>query len=113
MDTTPGGENTQYESIKTVTNPPKKQDGQFSDSTPTPTPTKPTPSISRQDEIASNMRYGQAMSEQGVGGFTAPDRNGGEADAEQDSGGSGSGAKQTRREQGYDASNDMDRNLGS
>jgi hypothetical protein len=51
------------------------------------------------------MRFGQAMSEQGVGGFTAPKGNGGGV-------GEGSDGKVGRKEQGYDAGREMDRNIG-
>jgi hypothetical protein len=55
------------------------------------------------------MRYGQAISEEGVGGFTAPEYNSGSVEAHESENKSG---KQTRIEQGYDAGREMDRELG-
>ncbi|KAF2428764.1 hypothetical protein EJ08DRAFT_698989 [Tothia fuscella] len=104
MDTDVGGENTQYESIKTVTNPPSQQGGQLSSETGTNT--KDTPSKERGDQTAENVRYGQAMSEQGVGGFTSPDQNSGSA-------GEGKESKVGRKEMGYDAGKEMNRNIGA
>lgn len=52
------------------------------------------------------MRFGQAMSEQGVGGFTAPEQNDGTV-------GKGSEGEIGRMEQGYDAGREMDRNIGA
>jgi len=70
--------------------------------------TKGSPSAERGAKIAENLRYGQAMSEQGVGGFTTPGSNdggvGGGSEAER--------IRQSRKEQGYDAGREMDRNIG-
>jgi len=108
METSPGGENTQYESIKTVTSKPEKDNGQLSE--PPQMNTKTAPGGERGAQTAENMRYGQAMSEQGVGGFTNPEQNDGRV---------GGGSKedvgvvaQSRKEQGYDAGREMDRNIG-
>ncbi|KAF1991521.1 hypothetical protein K402DRAFT_127302 [Aulographum hederae CBS 113979] len=104
METEKGGEQTQYESINTVNKPHSKTGGQLSD-LETSTKTSTTPSSARADQTAENIRYGQAMSEEGVGGFTAGVD--GEADATE------GGQKQMRREQGYDAGHEMDRNVGA
>jgi hypothetical protein len=61
----------------------------------------------RGEKKAENMRYGQAISEQGVGGFTDPEYNSGGADQEE-----GKIGGQGRREQGYDAGREMDRGIG-
>jgi len=106
METSPGGENTQYESIKTITKEPAKGTGQLSDSKDESTP-KDAPSNERGEKKAENIRYGQAMSEQGVGGFTAPSHNSGSAEE-----GAHGDAGQSRREQGYDAGMEMDRGIG-
>lgn len=60
------------------------------------------------------MRYGQAVSEQGVGGFTTPELNGGRATQE----GAGSGwqdgdAGRMRREQGYGGDGEMSKSVGA
>jgi hypothetical protein len=104
MDTSPGGENTQYESIKTVTQEPKKGSGQLCGSPSTSSKQSPE-ETEKGEKKAENIRYGQAMSEQGVGGFTDPEHNSGSV-------GESSEVGQTRREQGYDAGREMDRGIG-
>jgi len=118
MDTSPGGESTQYESIKTVTKPHSKEGGQLSDKSTTSAPSNSNVSSSRGEQTAENVRYGQAISEQGVGGFTAPEHNSGEAKTESGFGGEDrlEGEEEMgkmRREQGYGAGEDMDRNIGA
>ncbi|EXJ77237.1 hypothetical protein A1O3_10395 [Capronia epimyces CBS 606.96] len=68
MDTVAGGESTQYESIKTVTQPTEKQRGQMG-SGPNTSDTPPT-SQDRGRQSADNIRYGQNISESGMGGTT-------------------------------------------
>lgn len=62
----------------------------------------------RGEKTAENMRYGQAISEQGVGGFTVPELNsgsGGEKEEERDEAG-------MRRVQGYGGEGEMSKNVG-
>jgi len=107
MDTSPGGENTQYESIKTVTKEHSKENGQFSSTSTDRNTNQDSTTSARGAQTAENVRYGQAMSEQGFGGFTAPAHNDGAV-----GGGSNEDAGQMRREQGYTAGQEMDRKLG-
>jgi len=111
VDTAPGGETPQYESIKTVTKPHNKEGGQLSDPTPSADPSTTKPSSARGAQTAENVRYGQAISEQGVGGFTAPELNSGEPTQEGDFGGEDLG--KMRREQGYGGNKDMRRDIGA
>ncbi|KAL6717485.1 hypothetical protein ACLMJK_005400 [Lecanora helva] len=107
MDTAPGGESDQYESIKTVTNPHSKQGGQMGD------PETQVDAVDSQQQqqnaergarTAENMRYGQTISEGGMGGKT----NESEGSANQGLGYGGAdgetgsnNAEETRRNQGY------------
>ncbi|KIW14006.1 hypothetical protein PV08_06787 [Exophiala spinifera] len=68
MDTVPGGETPQYESIKTQTLPTPKQRGQLG-SGPN-TSEEASISEERAQKTADNIRYGQNISESGVGGKT-------------------------------------------
>jgi len=74
MDTAPGGENTQYESIKEFTKPHKKESGQMGDPTDTST-TKESNDEGAANSVgitpAEKIRYGQALQEGGMGGKTA------------------------------------------
>lgn len=106
MNTEPGGEGDQYESIKTVSVPHSKQGGQMGESE---TQTDAVAEQQEQDkadggaQTAENVRYGQNMSEGGMGGKTT--EAGGSANQE----GYGSTDAQagrdevdrTREEQGY------------
>jgi hypothetical protein len=63
-----------YESITTEVQPHKKSGGQLGEPETTTDPSK-TDEVTgdraeRGEKKAENMRYGQAISEQGVGGFT-------------------------------------------
>ncbi|KAF2803936.1 uncharacterized protein BDZ99DRAFT_575611 [Mytilinidion resinicola] len=73
MDIEPGGENTQYESIKEFTKPHKKESGQLGDPTDTST-TQSTTDKSAPNSAgitpAAKIRYGQALQEGGMGGQT-------------------------------------------
>ncbi|CAO1604579.1 hypothetical protein XANCAGTX0491_008125 [Xanthoria calcicola] len=106
MDTEPGGEGDQYESIQTVTNPHSKQGGQMGE------PETQTDAVQEQQDqdraargarTAENVRYGQTISEGGMGGKTT------EAGGTANQGGYGSidgqagqdSAEETRQEQGY------------
>jgi len=121
METTPGGENTPYESTNTFTKPHSKQGGQLSDpSTDIPADAPSGPTAERAAKTAENIRYGQAMSEQGMGGKTAPSANSGEGNVDGGFGGTvsqeGAGAVDAadeRRAQGYGGEKDMDREVGA
>ncbi|MCJ1414278.1 hypothetical protein MMC32_000604 [Xylographa parallela] len=106
MDTEPGGENTQYESINTQQKPHSKQGGQMGEPE---TSVDAVPSVQQQEKAergektAENIRYGEAISEHGFGGETTG--NSGQANQ----GGYGStdaqeetvDAAKTREQQGY------------
>lgn len=140
MDTSPGGETPQYESIDTDTKGHAKAGGQLSGvQTTEPTATDPLSTSTHHDttrgeKTAENIRFGQAISEEGVGGFTnnAETAGLGESDAASDiRGGIGSGtgggssyggaeaaaddeeAVKARRAQGYGGDNDADRSIGA
>lgn len=68
MDTAPGGETPQYESIKTETVPSSKQRGQLG--TGPNTSEDASTSADRGQQTADNIRYGQNISESGMGGKT-------------------------------------------
>ncbi|KAI9826180.1 MAG: hypothetical protein M1819_007436 [Sarea resinae] len=76
METSPGGQNTQYESIKTVTEEPAKQEGTMGKADTASNDTTSSPEQLKQDDpqrgekTAENIRYGQAVSESGMGGMT-------------------------------------------
>jgi hypothetical protein len=62
------------------------------------------------------MRYGQAISEQGVGGFTNPEFNSGSAEQEGGFGGDERLVEEDqgrmRREQGYGGNEEMSKEIG-
>ncbi|KAL8855096.1 MAG: hypothetical protein Q9221_000002 [Calogaya cf. arnoldii] len=106
MDTEPGGEGDQYESITTVTNPHSKQGGQMGDAETQPDAVKEQQEQDKADRgarTAENVRYGQTISEGGIGGKTT------EAGGSANQAGYGStdehagqdNAEETRQEQGY------------
>ncbi|KAK5086962.1 hypothetical protein LTR05_004133 [Lithohypha guttulata] len=71
MDTEKGGESTQYESIHTVTKPHSKQSGQLGGDVPgTTVDDKSGVDSDRAKQTTENIRYGQNISESGVGGMT-------------------------------------------
>ncbi|KAK4917915.1 hypothetical protein LTR66_016909 [Elasticomyces elasticus] len=112
MDTEIGGEQTQYEGYKGLNDEHKKSGGQMGTPTSTPKDTS-SASAERGAQTAENIRYGQAVSEQGVGGFTT----GSDGVAAQESGSGGAGgvdeeAKESRVQQGYGGEGDMDRTVG-
>ncbi|TID24184.1 hypothetical protein E2P81_ATG02491 [Venturia nashicola] len=136
MDTEVGGEQTQYESIQTVTKPHSKESGQLGGISSSSTPPSPEPSnqtdfvatsentstpstdsadpVSKErgEKTAENVRYGQAISEQGVGGFTAPGLNGGSAMQEGGSARQEEDTGRMRREQGYGGDEEMSKTVG-
>ncbi|KAL8671850.1 MAG: hypothetical protein Q9168_003666 [Polycauliona sp. 1 TL-2023] len=106
MDTEPGGEGDQYESIQTVTTPHSKQGGQMGEAETQPDAVKEQQEQEKADRgarTAENIRYGQTISEGGMGGKTT------EAGGSANQGGYGStdghagqdNAEETRQEQGY------------
>ncbi|KAJ9603203.1 hypothetical protein H2200_012498 [Cladophialophora chaetospira] len=100
MDTSPGGENTQYESIKTETVPTEKQRGQLG-SGPNSSDTPPADE-ERGQKTADNIRYGQNISESGMGGKTTAQS--GSAGQQGGYGGAPDQAEEqtdTRSQQGY------------
>lgn len=73
MDTEPGGEGSQYESIQTVTKPHTKQGGQMGEEETQPdavTSQQEQQKAERGKKTAENARYGQTISEEGMGGKT-------------------------------------------
>lgn len=127
---------TRYESIQTVTKPHARESGQLggmsfilsfpfstlflywrspkgsSENTPAPSSTSNTVSKERGEQKAENMRYGQAISEQGVGGFTSPELNNGSATQEGGSAEQEMDADKTRSAQGYGGDSDMGKEVG-
>jgi len=110
MDTEAGGEQTQYESIKTVTEPHSKQSGQLGGTAPDSGTTTDTSGVddSRAQKTTENIRYGQNVSESGMGGMTTTSTG----DAQQGGGYGGTEAdteesgKNPRTAQGYSAKRD-------
>ncbi|OAP55559.1 hypothetical protein AYL99_10532 [Fonsecaea erecta] len=102
MDTVPGGETPQYESIKTETVPTSKQRGQLGGGPNTSE--SPSRAEDRGKQTAENIRYGQNISESGMGGKTTA--QGGSAAQGSGYGGTqdqSKGQKDTRPQQGYGA----------
>lgn len=106
IDTEAGGETSQYESIQTVNKPPSKQGGQLSDQkaqTNEATSQEQQVKTERGERTPENLRYGQAISEQGMGGQTievngVANRDGfGSTDSQTND----IQATETRQEQGY------------
>ncbi|KAH7356977.1 hypothetical protein BKA65DRAFT_495894 [Rhexocercosporidium sp. MPI-PUGE-AT-0058] len=108
MDTEPGGENTQYESQDTFVRPPKKSTGQFGATQPSEDTEADVHRAAQQQErgekTAENVRYGEAISEHGLGGETVG--NSGKAD-DVSAGNGGTSSEErvkqerARREMGY------------
>ncbi|KAI4095914.1 MAG: hypothetical protein LQ344_001295 [Seirophora lacunosa] len=102
MNTEPGGEGDQYESIKTVTNPHSKQ-GEPETQPDAVDQQQEQDKADRGARTAENIRYGQTISEGGMGGKTT------EAGGAANQGGYGStdtqpnqdGAEESREAQGY------------
>lgn len=103
MDTEPGGETTQYQSIQTVTKPPAKESGQMNKQAQVDSPKLSQSEKERGERTAENIRYGQSISENGFGGQTT----GNSGSTVQDGYGSAKvpesddAIDQTRRMQGY------------
>jgi len=120
MDTEPGGMGDGYEdAIKTVTEPHKKSGGQLGEpSTSFPSESGPTAQekSDRGAQTAENIRYGQNMSENGMGGKTTTSsgsagQDNGQGGAEY--GGSTADAVGARKAAGYGGDKDMDREIGA
>ncbi|MCJ1458252.1 hypothetical protein MMC28_008623 [Mycoblastus sanguinarius] len=106
MDTDAGGESSQYESIQTVTKPHPKQGGQMGNEETQPdfvTSQQQQQHAERGAKTAENVRYGQAISEEGMGGKTteaggtANQGGYGETSAQEDT----DDVEKTRQQQGY------------
>ncbi|CAD6585613.1 MAG: hypothetical protein ASARMPRED_002209, partial [Alectoria sarmentosa] len=96
-----------YESIQTVTKPHSKQGGQMGEEETQPdavTAHQAQQKAERGEKTAENVRYGQAISEEGMGGKTTEARgsanqdNFGATDAQ---GGTDDDAEESRQNQGY------------
>ncbi|KAF2233305.1 hypothetical protein EV356DRAFT_213692 [Viridothelium virens] len=124
MDIEPGGESTQYESIHTVTKPHSKSGGQLGDASTevdTTTAAQEEAKAARGERTAENIRYGQGISEHGMGGQTTT--SGGVANTDGGYGGVREQVGKTagsegsdgagRTEQGYGGERDMGRDVGA
>ncbi|KAK8165563.1 hypothetical protein IWX90DRAFT_429085 [Phyllosticta citrichinensis] len=99
MDTAPGGQSTQYESIKQFTNPPDKDVGQLGD--PTNATKSATTSTSTSTHTNTGAEASLNKSAQGAGEALGS----GSADEEAE--------QRVRREQGYGGERDMRRDVGA
>ncbi|KAM0707237.1 hypothetical protein Q7P35_006568 [Cladosporium inversicolor] len=110
METEKGGEQTQYESEHNDVIPQKKSGGQLGQPE-TAVDVQPEAAAKekaqRGEKTAENIRYGQAISETGVGGFTTTSSGG--ADEASDT----ADAVQSRKAAGYGGEKDMDREIGA
>jgi len=70
MDTEPGGEQSQYETYKGLNDPPSKQSGQLGGNLPNTTTESKGVDADRAQQTTDNIRYGQNISESGMGGMT-------------------------------------------
>lgn len=122
LDTSPGGEQTQYEGAVTENVPSKKSGGQLCQPASTEEPSNTDAAAQRRaergEQTAENIRYGQTISEGGMGGMTA--NQGAEAEKEgygrlrEGSGGEGAGsAEGERTKAGYGGERDMRRDVGA
>ncbi|KAK7544097.1 uncharacterized protein J3D65DRAFT_663371 [Phyllosticta citribraziliensis] len=98
MDTAPGGQSTQYESIKQFTNPPDKDVGQLGD------PTNATKSASTSTQTYTGKNASLNKSAPGAGEALG---SSGSADEEAEQ------EQRARREQGYGGERDMRRDVGA
>lgn len=121
MDTAPGGEEqNQYESAITENVASKKSGGQMGQPASTEQPSKTDDAAQQQaergEQTAENIRYGQTISEGGMGGMTA--NQGGETGKEgygrvTAEGGNEDSAKAERVKAGYGGAKDMNREVGA
>jgi len=71
MDTVPGGESDQYESMKTeISEPPAKETGQLGGDTGSEQTDMDQKKAEQGEKHAESVRYGQNISESGMGGMT-------------------------------------------
>lgn len=120
MSTAPGGEEqNQYESAITENVPSSKSGGQLGQAATTENPSKTADAAQQQSErgekTAENIRYGQTISEGGMGGMTST-QSGGAAEegygrVSEQAGEEGSAAGQ-RVVGGYGGERDQDRGIG-
>ncbi|KAF6237878.1 hypothetical protein HO173_004079 [Letharia columbiana] len=106
MDTEAGGEGSQYESIQTVTEPHSKQGGQMGEEETQPdavTSQQEQQKAERGAKTAENVRYGQTISEGGMGGKTTEAGGSANQDGFGPLGAQGGteDAEESRRDQGY------------
>lgn len=115
-----GGEQTGYEDALTENVPAKKSGGQMGQPSTTENPSNTDAAAQqkadRGEQTAENIRYGQSISEGGMGGMTS--NQGGEAAESgygrvKDAGSEDKGGAEERRQAGYGGSKDMDREIGA
>ncbi|KAG8630120.1 hypothetical protein KVT40_001739 [Elsinoe batatas] len=126
MDTEPGGESDQYSSINTFNKPHATSTGQLQPQDPSSAapshsldPSQTKSHQERGEQTAANIRYGQAISEQGMGGKTTTAS--GEAGQEGGYGGTsgrgqagtGGGEGREREKQGYEGGREMREDIGA
>ncbi|KAF2839674.1 hypothetical protein M501DRAFT_1003122 [Patellaria atrata CBS 101060] len=102
MDTEPGGEQTQYESIKQHTILHKKEHGQLGDPADTSTPASKTQSSGSGDVTAQNVSNAESIRDSDVGGSTGTGFEGAADHEDREDGGERStDAGKSRTVQGY------------
>ncbi|KAF2400284.1 hypothetical protein EJ06DRAFT_556617 [Trichodelitschia bisporula] len=97
ISTSPGGRSGQYESIKTVTNPPEKLAGQLGHANPAPGSKRSHDELTRSD---TNMDEGIEQKTPD----SKPAYSSGDLDAN---------TRKARVEQGYEGEREMDLNVGA
>jgi len=102
MDTEPGGESTQYESIATVNKPHAKEAGQLGD------PAQQTRDMATE-QTPDNTHGGSGTSSAVRAGGKTGSSSGGARELEEEEG----EAAKTRRKQGYGGEADMRRDVGA
>ncbi|THV69582.1 hypothetical protein D6D28_05794 [Aureobasidium pullulans] len=120
MDTSPGGDTnmgtSQYTSIHTVTKPHKKSGGQFGnpetsvDSVPEVEAAK---NAEAGEKTAEKIRYGQSLSENGMGGQTTGSGQANSGDAGSKAQEETEDAVSERQKSGYGGDKDMHREIGA
>lgn len=121
MSTEPGGEQSQYEAAATENQPHKKSGGQMGQASSTEKPSRTDEAAQareqRGEQTAENIRYGQTISEGGMGGMTegmkgsAGEQGYGRVEGEDV--GEGESAAAQRRAAGYGGERDVDREVGA
>lgn len=121
LSTEPGGEQTQYEGAVTENQPPKKSGGQMGAAATTEDPSNTAAAAKQQAErgqqTAENIRYGQTISEGGMGGMTKGQQGKAEKEGfgrvKEGSGSAEEGGAEERVKAGYGGGKDMDRDVGA